>query len=106
MALKLSRHFKSVSKWTRKALNSVTQGTGDIILKDSQIEVFNWVVDNDYFGMILLTFLTHVEAFWEYPEEVTEFPSILKSSMEKVASKYCKSLPIPADAQISDHWVH
>ena len=106
VALKVSRHFKSVSKWTRKALNSVTQGTGAIILKDSQIEVFNWVVDNGYFGKILLTNLTHDEANWEYPEEVTEFPSILKSSMEKVASKYCKSLPIPADAQVGTKWIH
>lgn len=106
VATMVSKHFKSASKWARKALNSVTQGTGAIILKDSQIEVFNWVVDNGYFGKILLTNLTHDEANWEYPEQVEEFPSILKSTMEKTATKYCKSLPIPADAEISDHWVH
>ena len=106
VAVMISKHFKSASKWARKALNSVTQGTGAIILKDSQIKVFNWVVDNGYFGKILLTNLTHDEANWEYPEQVEEFPSILKSNMEKTATKYCKSLPIPADAEIGTKWIH
>ena len=106
IATMVSKHFRSASKWTRKALNSVTQGTGAIILKESQIEVFNWVVDNGYFGKILLTNLTHDEANWEYPEKIEEFPGILKNSMEKAAAKYCKSLPIPADSEIGNYWIH
>ena len=106
VAMKVSRHFKSASKWSRKALNSVTQGTGAIILKESQICVFNWVVDNGYFNKILLNNLTHDEANWEYPEEITEFPDILKKEMEKTAEKYCKSLPIPAASEIGTHWIH
>ena len=97
---------KEASKWDRKALNSVTQGTGAIILKDSQIDVFNWVVDNNYFGKILLCNLTHDEANWEFPKEISEFPEILKSFMENSASKYCKSLPIPAVPEIGDYWKH
>ena len=27
-------------------------------------------------------------------------------TMEKAAAKYCKSLPIPAEASVSNHWVH
>lgn len=106
IAIMVKNHFKSASKWSRKALNSVTQGTGAIILKESQILVFDWIVKNNYFSTILLNNLTHDEANWEYPESISEFPSILKSKMESVATKYCKSLPIPADAEISDHWVH
>lgn len=97
---------KIASKWDRKALNSVTQGTGAIILKDSQIDVFNWIVDNGYFGKILLCNLTHDEANWEFPEEITEFPKLLETCMEASAAKYCKSLPIPAVPEVSDHWVH
>lgn len=106
IALEVSYHFKSASKWSRKALNSVTQGTGAIILKESQVDVFNWVVDNGYFGKILLLNLTHDEANWEYPEVIEEFPSILKSKMEKTAAKYCKSLPIPAEAEVNNCWIH
>jgi len=98
---------KSIAaKWDRKALNSVTQGTGAIILKDSQIEVFHWVVEHGYFGKILLCNLTHDEANWEFPKEVEEFPKILEDLMEKSAAKYCKSLPIPAVAEVGEYWKH
>lgn len=94
------------AKWDRKALNSVTQGTGAIILKDSQIEVFHWVVEHGYFGKILLCNLTHDEANWEFPKEIEEFPKVLEDLMEKSAAKYCKSLPIPAVAEVGEYWKH
>lgn len=107
VALEVKRHSQAASKWDRKALNSVTQGTGAIILKDSQIDVFNWIVDNGYFGKIKLCNLTHDEANWEFPEELKDtFPKFLKSTMEKSAYKYCKELPIPAEASVGDHWIH
>ena len=107
VVLEVKRHSQAASKWDRKALNSVTQGTGAIILKDSQIDVFNWVVDNGYFGKIKLCNLTHDEANWEFPEELKDtFPKFLKSTMEKSAYKYCKELPIPAEASVGDHWIH
>lgn len=80
--------------------------TGAIILKDSQIEVFKWVVDNGYFGKILLNNLTHDEANWEFPKEVELFPSILQNKMESSAFKYCKSLPIPAEPEVDTCWKH
>lgn len=99
-------HFKEVSKWDRKALNSVTQGTGAIILKDSQIQVFHWVVYNGYFGKCRLANLTHDECNWEFPEDLDKFPKIVEKCMEDSASKYCKSVPIPAVAEVGDCWVH
>lgn len=99
-------HFQNVSKFDRKSLNSPTQGTGAIILKDSQIAIFNWVVDNGYFGKCLLCNLTHDECNWEFPEELDIFPSIIKSKMEESAAKYCKSLPIPAEYSVGKFWIH
>lgn len=104
--LEVKKHFQEVSKFDRKSLNSPTQGTGAIILKDSQIDIFNWVVDNGYFGKCLLANLTHDECNWEFPEELKEFPDIVKSKMEKGAAKYCKSVPIPAEATVGDCWIH
>lgn len=80
--------------------------TGAIILKHSQIAVFNWLLRNNYFGKIKLCALVHDEANWEYPEDAIEFPKILKEYMEKAADLYCTSLPIPAEAAIGDHWIH
>ena len=47
-----------------------------------------------------------METNWDYPKEIKEFPSIVKSYMEKAAAKYCKSLAIPAEASVGDHWIH
>ena len=80
--------------------------TGSIILKDSQIAIFNWVVDNGHFNKCLLCNLTHDECNWEYPEELNEFPNIVKTLMENSASKYCKSVPIPAEISVGTHWIH
>lgn len=106
VAREVSMHFKAASKWDRKSLNSPTQGLGAIILKESQINIFNWVVDNGYFGKILLCNLTHDECNWEYPKTIVEFPNIVQSNMEDTAAKYCKTLPIPAEPTISNHWIH
>ena len=106
IAQMVSTHFKAASKWDRKSLNSPTQGLGAIILKESQIRIFNWIVDNGYFSKILLCNLTHDECNWEYPEALVEFPKIVQNNMEETAAKYCKSLPIPAEPTVSDHWIH
>ena len=100
-------HFQEISKFSdRKSINSPTQGSGAIILKDSQISIFNWVVDNGYFGKCLLVNLTHDECNWEFPEELEDFPDIVSKTMEISASKYCKSVPIPAEASVGTHWIH
>lgn len=104
--LEVKEHFQEVSKFDRKSLNSPTQGTGAIILKDSQIKIFNWVVDNGYFGICLLCNLTHDECNWEYPEELEEFPKIISKTMEESAAIYCKSVPIPAEATVGECWIH
>ena len=104
--LSVKKHFQQVSKYERKALNSPTQGTGAIILKDSQINLFNWVVDNGYFGKCKLVCLCHDECNWEFPEELSDFPTLVKTYMEKSAAKYCKSLPIPAEVNVGNKWIH
>lgn len=102
----VKQHFKAISKWNRMVRNSPTQGTCAIMLKDSQIEMFNWIVNHGYFGKIKLCALVHDEANWEYPETLTEFPKLLEQTMESSAAKYCKSLPIPASAEIGKYWKH
>lgn len=104
--IEVRKHFQEVSKFERKSLNSPTQGTGAIILKDSQISIFNWVVDNGYFGKCLLVNLTHDECNWEYPETLENFPQLVSKYMEDVAFKYCKSVAIPAEASVGTHWIH
>lgn len=99
-------HFKAASKWDRMALNAPTQGTGACIIKQASIDLFRWILNHNLFGKVRLCALVHDEAVVEFPEELKEFPKILEDIMEKAAAKYCKSLPIPAEAEVGDHWIH
>lgn len=81
--------------------------TGCIILKDSAIAMFDWVVDNGYFGKVKLCNLVHDEHLWEFPEELKDtFPKLLEKTMLESAAKYCKKLPIPAEAEVGTCWIH
>lgn len=103
----VKQHFKAASKWDRMARNAPTQGTCAIMLKTSQINLFNWIVDNNKFGKYLLCGLIHDECLWECPkEEAKDFGKMIEDEMLNTAAKFCKSIPIPATADIQTHWVH
>lgn len=106
VAQEVREHFQAAGLYDRRARNVVTQGTGAIIMKRAMTNLFNWIVDNGHFGKIEISVSVHDEINCIYPEEISIFPSILKEIMEESAAKYCKSLPIPAEASVSDHWVH
>ena len=107
IAQEVSMHFKAASKYDRMALNAPTQGSGIVILKIAITNFFNWIVDNGYFGKVEIAALVHDEANIIYPIELHDIvPAKLKECMESAAAIICTKLPIPAEAEISDHWVH
>ena len=99
-------HFQAASKYDRDARNVVTQGTGAIIMKDAMTTLFNWIVDNGYFNIIHICASVHDELCCDYPKEIENFPKILENIMESSAYKFCKSLPIPAEAAVGNFWIH
>lgn len=106
IAQEVSKHFRAASKWDRMALNAPTQGSGIIILKTAMVNFFHWIIQNNLFGIIKIVDLVHDEACIEYPENHPEVAVKLKEFMEASSAFYCKKLPIPAEAEVSDHWVH
>ena len=106
IASEVREHFQAASKWDRMARNAPTQGTGAVIMKDSLTSLFNWIVDNNFFNVIHICASVHDEICCDYPESVVNFPNILEQIMEASAAKYCKSLPIPAEASVGDYWIH
>lgn len=80
--------------------------TGIIILKHAMTDFFNWILKQELFNIVLLCDLVHDEAVIEYPKKMTEVADILKKCMEDAAAIYCKSLPIPAQYAVGDHWIH
>ena len=105
IAMEVREHFQAASKWDRMALNAPTQNTGIVILKDSITSFFNYIVDNELFGKVKIVALVHDEANIEYPKDLN-MDVILKKCMEESAAKYCKSLPIPAEAAVGKYWIH
>ena len=107
IAQEVSMHFRAASKWSRMALNSVTQGSGIVILKIAMTDFFNWVVDNGYFKTVELSALVHDEANIIYPKELHNIvPAKLQECMEKAASIVCTKVPIPAEPAVGSFWIH
>ena len=107
IAQEVSMHFKAASKWDRMALNAPTQGSGSVILKIAITNFFNWIVEQHYFGKIELSALVHDEANIIYPIELHDVvPAKLKQCMEEAAAIVCTKLPIPAEAECGNHWIH
>ena len=106
IAQMVREHFQAAGKYDRMARNSVTQGTGAIILKTAIKSLFDWVIENKMFGKVHLCCCVHDEIVCDYPEELTDFPKTLERIMEESAAKYCKTLPIPAEAEIDVCWRH
>lgn len=99
-------HFKAAAKWDRMALNGPTQGSGACIIKESACMLFDWIMDNNLFEKVNLCALVHDEIVCDYPAGLQEFPQILEQLMQQAAAKYCKSLPIPAEAAVGPYWIH
>lgn len=106
VAKMVRKHFQAAGKWDRMARNACTQGTGAVIMKSAMTSLFNWIVEHNYFGKVEIAATIHDEIDCIYPDQLEEFPKVLETIMEESAAKYCKSLPIPAEAEVADCWVH
>ena len=101
-------HFQAKSKWCdRMSLNLPTQGGGAVVLKEAVIALYNWVVDNGYWGKILFCNFTHDEINTEFPEELKDtYPNMVAEIMKNAAAKYYHKLPIPAEPEVGLFWIH
>lgn len=107
IALMVKTHFKAASKWDRMALNAPTQGTCATMLKEASVNLYHWIVENGYFGVVKICALVHDEILSEAPNSIMDmYPHLVEQFMFDAAAKYCKSLPIPAEAEVADHWKH
>ena len=107
VAQEVREHFQVASKWDRMALNSVTQGSGSVILKLAMTNFFNWIVEQGYFGKVELAALVHDESNIIFPEELKDIvPSMQQKCMEDAAALICTKLPIPAKPDVATFWKH
>ena len=107
VAQEVRQHFQAASKWDRMALNSVTQGSGIVILKIAMTNFFKWIVEQGYFGRVEIAALVHDESNVIFPEELKDIvPTIQSRCMEEAAALICTKLPIPAKPDVGMWWKH
>jgi DNA polymerase-1 len=107
IAKMVKNHFKAASKYDRLALNIPTQGGGAVCIKHAAIQLFKWIIDNNYFKKVLIVNITHDEINSECPKELQNtYPNIVANIMEKTAAIYYNKLPFPAEASVGNHWIH
>lgn len=108
VAQMVRKHISMGHDWFEKnVLNYPIQGGSAIVMKQAAADLFEWVVKNNLFGKVLFCVFVHDELDCECPKELAEsFSKVVQNIMEKAAAKYYKRLPIPADCEVSSHWVH
>lgn len=107
IARAVSKHFKAKTKWEKNACNSPLQGTGAVLFKIFNKNLFDWVVDNGYFNIIKFCVPVHDEINCECPEEMKDIIAAkVREIMINSAKPFLKTLSLDADASISDHWIH
>jgi len=95
------------SAMQRLAQNYPIQGQSAETIKIAAILVFDYIVQNNYFGIFKLIDLVHDEILSEFPEnKLDEFSKIILNAMEKSGSFYCKTIPLKAAGDYGDYWIH
>jgi DNA polymerase I-like protein with 3'-5' exonuclease and polymerase domains len=101
------RSEKEVNKIKRNALNYPIQGEAGGITKLAPILFRQWILENELQDVVFITNLVHDEINVEVHESYAQLAAKnLEICMKKAADKWCKTIPLNADAVITDYWQH
>ena len=85
----------------------MVQGSAADCTKYAAYLFFKWLQEKNYLFKVMFVNIVHDEILIECPEElVQECNNKLKECMETAGSYFCKRVPLKADPQIADRWVH
>jgi DNA polymerase I-like protein with 3'-5' exonuclease and polymerase domains len=91
----------------RAALNFPIQGRAGSITKFAGILFRRWILDNKLEDVISITNLVHDEINVEAREDYSELTATnLERCMVEAGKKWCKTVPLKADAVITNWWTH
>lgn len=101
------KYSKLRGKYERACLNYVIQGTAGSITKFAAILFRKWILNNKLENKVFVTNLVHDEINVECLEDLSEkVAEELEICMKKAGAKWCKIVPLAADAVITDYWTH
>lgn len=91
----------------RLSQNYPIQGSSADCSKLAGILFFNEIIKRGWFNKVKIVNMIHDEYNVEAPEEITEeVAKCLKDCMVKAGTVFCKIVPLGADVEIGDYWVH
>lgn len=77
------------------------------MFKTASVFLWEYLVSHDLLFKVLLCIPAHDEWNIEVPEEIAEeMQKVLQDCMGRAGSYFCRKLELPADAELSDHWIH
>lgn len=110
-AIHVKRKFREansmLNKFERRALNYPCQGTGADMTKLALIKLYQWIKNNNYLNIVKIVNSVHDEIVLECPKNISEeVGKVLIECMEGAGNYFCKTIPIKADYEIGDKWIH
>lgn len=105
MRKEVKDYFYYKGEIERKGLNFPIQSQSAEIVKIATIFIFNWILDNNYFGIVKICNTVHDEIVPECPLNMAERVSeIVKEFMLKAGRYYCKRIPLTVEPELSFFW--
>lgn len=106
-------YFKRKSASERQSINYPIQSRGSAIFKIAAVNLFNWVVKSDLFGVVKFCIPAHDEFNIEAPEDIAEeVAAKLHECMVKAGKFICRIVPLEAevsrlkDGTLPTYWIH
>lgn len=91
----------------RLSQNYPIQGSSADCSKLAGVLFFNELLKRGWFNKVKIVNMIHDEYNVEAPTEIAEeVANVLKECMIKAGSYFCKIIPLNADIEIGDHWIH
>lgn len=102
-----SMDWKEQQNFHKLACNYPIQTESAELTKEGSVHFFNWILENNYFDIVKIPNMVHDELLVEAPIEKTgEVGDNLKRCLELGAEEYCTVVPLTADVEVANHWVH
>ena len=106
-------YFKRKSASERQSINYPIQSRGSAIFKICAVNLFNWVVKNNLFGIVKFCIPAHDEFNIEAPEDIAEeVAAKLHECMVNAGNFICRIVPLEAevsrlrDGNLPTYWIH
>lgn len=106
-------YFKRKSASERQSINYPIQSRGSAVFKIAAVNLFNWVVKNNLFGIVKFCIPAHDEFNIEAPKEIAEeVAAKLHECMVNAGKFICRIVPLEAevsrlkDGTLPTYWIH